>query len=282
MESGAADIFRQAAALNLSDPRRAGNVIALESGGDVMVSGDLHGYRAGMVKVISAAALEARPLRRLVLQEVIHGPPEGPGGHDRSVDLLLRSARLKLAHPQQVLFVLGNHDIAQVTGNEITKDGRGVCKAFLSGVRFAFGDSSDKVLQAINEFLLSMPLAVRCPNKVFVAHSLPSPSRMAVAGTDVLRRPYEPADLRRGGGVYEWTWGRDQTADQLEALGRELDAEYFILGHRHSEQGYETISDRGLTLNTEHERGYVMVFQADEPLKADEISRYLKPLLKLA
>jgi hypothetical protein len=232
--------------------------------------------------VISAAALEARPQRRLVLQEIIHGPPEGSGGHDRSVDLLLRSARLKLAHPQQVLFILGNHDIAQVTGNEITKDGRGVCKAFLAGVRFAFGDAADEVLQAINEFLLSMPLAVRCPNKVFVAHSLPSPSRMAVAGMDVLRRPYEPADLRRGGGVYEWTWGRDQTVDQLEALRRELDAEYFILGHRHSEQGYETISDRGLTLNTEHERGYVMVFGADEPLKADELSRYLKPLLKLA
>lgn len=278
----AADIFRQAAKLNLEDPRRSGNVVAVESGCDLLVSGDLHGYRTGLTKLISAAGLAGNPQRRLVLQEIIHGPPDAASSQDRSLELLMRAARLKVSHPAQVLFVLGNHDVAQVTGNEITKEGRGVVKAFLAGVRFAFPDATDEMLPAINEFLLSIPLALRCPNKVFIAHSLPSPSRMAMAGMEILGRPIVPQDLRRGGGAYEWTWGRDHTADQLESLAGQLDIEYFILGHRHSQQGYEVVSPRGLTISTDHERGYVMAFGGDQPLDGGRPEAYLKAILTLA
>lgn len=282
MPNIAADIFRQAAKLNLEDPRRSGNVLTVEPGSDMLVSGDLHGYRNGLVKLIAAADLGNNPRRRLVLQEIIHGPADAATNLDRSVELLMRAARLRVSHPRQVLMVLGNHDVAQVTGNEITKEGRGVVKAFLEGVKASFGDASDEVLGAINEFLLSMPMALRCPNKVFIAHSLPSPSRMERAGMEILGRPIGPEDLKRGGGAYEWTWGRDHTAEQLDALAGQLDVEYFILGHRHSQQGYEVISPRGLTMSTDHERGYVMKFDGDRPVDGGKLDAYLRPILTLA
>ena len=85
----------------------------------------------------------------------------------------------------------------------------GVCKSFSAGVDHAFGAAGAEVLQAVNEFLLSMPLAIRCANRVLIVHSLPSPGRPA----DLPRDQYRPEDLRRGGGVYE----------RLEALGRTFD-----------------------------------------------------------
>jgi hypothetical protein len=278
--SAAADIFRQAADLNASDPRREGNVVSVEADREVIVAGDLHGNQRNLDKIIRFADLGAHEQRRLVLQEIIHGPfdAEGP---DRSIGLLLRAARLKCSHPQQVLFVLGNHDIAQVTGNEITKSGRGVCKAFTQGVAYAFEDEAADVLAAVEAFLMSLPLAVRCPNGAFITHSLPHPARMEMAGTEILRRPYAPEDLRRGHPVYEWTWGRGQTAEQVEALAGELGVELFVLGHRHVESGWEQLCPRAVTVASDHAHGCVMQFTSDEPVGEGDLPRLLKPIVAL-
>ena len=135
-----AEIFRQAAQLNRQDARRTGNTIELPSDAVVLASGDIHGHRHNFLKVIDYADLSENPRRVLVFQEIIHGPIDPANGKDRSVDLIMRAARLKIAYPQNVLFLLGNHDVAQLTGNEITKEGYGVCKAFNEGVGYAFGN----------------------------------------------------------------------------------------------------------------------------------------------
>jgi len=281
MVSPAADIFRQAAELNVSDPRRKGSTIHLEEGCELIVSGDLHGNRNAFNKIIAHAALDANPSCRLVLQEMGHGPLDPKSGHDRSIDLLLRAARLKIQHPQQILFLMGNHDLAQFTGNEITKEGRGVCKAFVAGTHFAFGEQGDEVLAAVNDFFRSMPLAIRCPNGAMLSHSLPAPSRMTLAGTDVLQRDYREADYHRGGSVYEWTWGRGQTAEQLDQLAAELGADFFILGHRHVETGYEIFAPRGLVIASDHEHGYIVQFSGDLAMNAEIALECVKPIAAL-
>ena len=282
MPNPAADIFRQAAELNRCDARREGNVVRLAGGCDVLVAGDIHGHRDALARIIGYAALDAAAHRRLVLQEILHGPPQQPSGQDRSVELLLRAARLKLAQPQQVLFVLGNHDVAQLAGSEISKAGRGACKAFQAGVAYAFGQSSDEVMAAIREFLASLPLAVRCPAGTFITHSLPSPARMIQVGTDVLRRPYRNDDLRRGGAVYDWTWGRGHTDEQLDALAELLGVQFFVLGHRHLEAGFQITARRAVTITSDHDRGCIAQFSCDQPLDAETIPACIKPLAALA
>jgi len=257
-------------------------VVALEGGCEALVTGDIHGNRTGLAKIIAAAQLDRHPQRRLILQEIIHGPPDPRSGHDRSIDLLLRSARLTIAHPEQVFFLLGNHDVAQVSGGEITKDGRRVCEQFLAGVRYACGDAADEVLDGVKEFLLSIPLAVRCPSGVFICHSVPGPKRMARAGTEILQRAYTDADLRRGGAVYEWTWGRGHSPEQLEALAQQLGVEFFILGHRHTPYGWEEISPRGITIASDHEHGVLLQFPADTLLSAGTVEAFVKPIAGIA
>jgi len=277
-----AEIFRQAAAANRHDPHREGNVVVLEGGCEVLVTGDIHGNRTALAKVIAVAQLDGHPQRRLILQEIIHGPVDPRSGHDRSIDLLLRSARLKIAHPEQVFFILGNHDIAQVSGGEITKDGRRVCEQFLAGVGYACGDAAAEVLDGVKEFLLSVPLAVRCPGGVFICHSVPGPKRMARGGTEILRRAYTDADLQRGGPVYEWTWGRGHNPEQLEALAQQLGVEFFILGHRHTPCGWEQISPRGITIASDHEHGVLLQFPADTLLAAETVEQFVKPIAGIA
>ncbi len=277
----AAEIIHQAAQLNRTDPARRGSTIHLEGELEIIVVGDIHGNRSSLWKVLSTADLEHNPQRRLILQEIIHGPPDPRTGCDRSVEVLLRAAREKVQHPQQVIFILGNHDVAQVTGNEVFKDGCGACKSFCEGVNYCFKDDAPEVLEAINEFCLSLPLVVRCPNKVLISHTLPSPDRMEIAGVDILDREYTDEDLRRGGAVYEWTWGRDPSEEQIEALGRELGVEFFVLAHRAVPQGYEILTPRAVTLGSDDNRGCVLRFNTDTVLTGENILEHITPIIAL-
>lgn len=273
-----ADIFRQSAQLNRDDPRRQGNVVLLPSESEIVISGDIHGHRGNLAKVLDYADLPRHPQRILVLQELIHGQMDPKTGLDRSIELLMRAARLKLTCPN-LLFVMGNHDLAQVTGNEITKEGRGVCKAFTQGLAEAFGPLAAEVSTAVNEFLLSLPLAVRAGDSLLVTHSLPSPARMSVAGVDILSAAgYTDAAIRRGGGAYEWTWGRGQTAEQLAELSTKTGAAFFVMGHRHSGTGFELVPDRAISIACDNDRAHILHLPPDVKLTIQNVQSYLKPV----
>ena len=281
MACAAVDIFRRAADLNRLDDRREGNVLVIGSPRRIVFSGDIHGNRKALSKIVSHAALTADPQCRLVLQEILHGPPGDRSGHDRSIELLMRAARLKIEHPRQVLFVMGNHDVAQATGSEISKYGHGVCKAFVEGVKFAFGDDAGEVNDALKEFFLSLPLAIRCPNGVFISHSLPSPGKFDDASIEILTRPITEADMQRGAPVYNWVWGRRHTESQLETLAAKLGVEFFLMAHQHTQAGYDVLSRRAAAVLSNHAAGYIVEFRDDQKISGDSLAQYLKPLSAL-
>ncbi|MBI5725422.1 MAG: metallophosphoesterase [Planctomycetes bacterium] len=276
MSHKTAEIFRQAAELNRKDPLRQGNVLMFEAGCEIMLTGDIHGHRGNLVRALGYAAPLTDPRRKLILQEIIHGPTDAATGQDLSHELMLRAARMKIANPANVFFLLGNHDVAQAAGNEITKEGCGVCKKFKLSVGVAYGQDAPDILDAINDFLLSMPLAARCPGGQFISHSLPSPGRKKMAGTEILSRPYEQEDLRRGGAVYEWTWGRAQTPELVDELAGQLNAGFFLLGHKHIPEGWEMITPKCAALASDHEKGCLIHFQADEALSDKTIPDHIK------
>jgi hypothetical protein len=280
--NAAADIFRQAARLNLEDDRRHGNLLELEAGCDVIVTGDIHGNLRAFTSILSYFERPSSYPRRLVLQELIHGPLDQTTGQDRSIELLLRAVRLKVDRPADVIFVMGNHDLAQLTGSEVAKEGFHSCRAFIDGVHFAFEEQGHEVLLAVREFLASLPLAVRCPNRVLIAHSLPSPRRPKAQGsetvTEILHRPYRPEDFLRGGAVYQWTWGRAHTDEQIDALAAELGVELFLLGHRHTRAGIEAITRRAITLASDNDHGCLLEFRSDQPLDVQTAMMSATPL----
>jgi len=275
-----ANTFHQAAELVASSPIRRGNCLHFAESDEIVYAGDIHGHRQNLARVIARSDLPGHPSRRLVLQELLHGGPIDEKGGDRSVEVLLRAARLKINHPDRVFFLIANHDLAQLTGNEITKNGVGMCKAFDAGVDHAFGDSAGEVRAAVHELLRSLPLAARCPNGMFLAHSLPSPDRMELVDWDILNRPYRDEDLRRGGSLYEWTWGRRHTAEQLADLAGRLDAEQFLMGHQPVE-AYEIQHDRAVILASDSAHGVVMIFSAGEPVPNERLAELIKPIVTL-
>ncbi len=281
MGNGIAEAFTAAARLNRDDDRREGNLVRLGEGCDVFVTGDLHGNRKHLQKILALADLPNHPERRLILQELIHGPLDPKTQQDRSVELLLRAARLKINHPQQVLFVLGNHDLAQFSGGEISKEGRGVCKSFRAGVEFAMGDQAGETYPALMSFLQSLPLAVRCPGGTFISHSLPSPGRLCQAGTDILTRPATEDDWPRGKPLYEWTWGRAHTQEILDALAEKLDATFFVLGHKHMDTGYEPLGTRAVNIVSDVPLGVIFRFPGDRPIEPSSPGSYITRIAKL-
>ncbi len=276
-----ADIFRRVAELNAEDPRRQGNVVSIPPDREVVVVGDIHGSRDALAKVIGYANRLPADRRCLVLQELIHGAIDPDTGHDRSIELILRTARIKLSQPDQIVFLMGNHDVAQLTGNEITKDGQPCCETFRAGVEFLFGDQAGQIMAAFAEMIESLPLAVRCPNGVLVSHSLPSPGRMDSAGVEILDRPYRREDFARGGGVYEWTWGRGQTPEQLDQLREMLGVRFFILGHRHTAQGCEAIAPGAWTVASDHAHGCMVHFRSDQEIDPEEFAKLVRPIVAI-
>lgn len=263
MDHPIAETFREAANLCRHDGRRKGNCLHFIAGEQIVYSGDIHGHRQNLARLIGLADLPGHPSHRLVLQELIHGAPDGSAdGPDRSLDVLLRAARLKVAHPEQVFFVMGNHDMAQACGQEITKGGQGVCKAFDDALRADFPDAADEIRASLHDYLLSLPLAGRCENGLFMTHSLPAPNRMERMDWTILDRPYVPEDFRRGGSVYEWTWGRGHTSEQLRELAERLEAHFFLLGHQPVEEGYRIDHGKAVILSSNHARGRMMLFDA--------------------
>ena len=130
--------YAQAAVANLAtagrdpvaDPGQQGTgqqgtvvTITAEMADEVMITGDLHGHRRHFNAIRKIAALDANPRRHLVLQEVCHGGPTYPhGGGCMSHAMLEDVAKLKVAFPQQVHFLIGNHELAEITEYPIQKN----------------------------------------------------------------------------------------------------------------------------------------------------------------
>lgn len=272
--------FTSAAELVAEDDNRQGNCLLFKPGEKIIYVGDIHGHRQNLAKVIAHAALGVHPHCRLVLQELIHGGPTDQAGDDRSVDVLLRAARLKISYPRQVFFLLSNHDISQITGHEILKDGRGECEAFDASLDSSFGPDAAEVRSAVQQLLRSQPLAARCENGLFMTHSLPSPDRMDLIDWDILDRPYVDEDFVRGGTLYEWTWGRDHPEEQLADLADRLGARRFLLGHQPCKTGYQSQHDRSIIIDSHHSHGVIMEFDAGLPLDED-IDEHIQPIVAL-
>ena len=162
------------------------------------MTGDLHDHGLNLQRIMKLAALEENPDHHLILHEVIHGPSR-INGRDLSIRTLARVVALKLRYPNQVHFLMANHDLAQRNQEGILKGGANVIEAFDEGIDFIYDDQSPMIREALKQFLSSLPLAVRCPNGIFCSHSLPSPRHLDTFDTEC-----DPSHTDRSGSGFRW------------------------------------------------------------------------------
>jgi Calcineurin-like phosphoesterase len=271
------DLFVRAAATLRADPRRDGSVVRLPPRGRLLATGDLHDNPIHFAAIVRLARLEASPDHHLVLHELIHGD-RLINGMDFSHRMLARVAELILRHPGQVHPMLANHELAQITGQGVSKGAGDNVKLFNDALDYVFSDQAEAVDRALRGFLSSLPLAViggdaaRC-GAVMCAHSLPAAAAMNGFDLSLLGRELTDADFRGPhGGAYTFTWGRRHTPEQIEQLAAAWGVRLFCLGHQHVETGIEMKHPRVIVLNSDHEFGAVLPLNlADVPTAEDAL-----------
>ncbi|MFQ6048197.1 MAG: metallophosphoesterase [Phycisphaerae bacterium] len=279
--AAAARTFRRAAELNLQDRYRQGSIVRLPDYGQVVMTGDLHGHAKNFQKLQRFCRLEEAPVRHVVLHELIHGEPAGPNEPDRSCQLLLAAACWKVQHPDQVHFMQANHELAQLTGRAIARAGHSVLEAFEAGVAEIYGPAAESVLQAINEFILSLPLAVRTPNRIFLVHTLPDDRYIPTFDVGIFDRPLSRADLGEGGGAYQLVSGRTRKPENIQYLAEKLQVDCFIVGHQHQEQGYALVHDRVIVLASDHNHGVFLPFDLARGYRPAELVRNVRKFVSV-
>ena len=267
--------FREAARLNNEEAGREGSIVRLPGYGQAVMTGDLHGHRKNFEKLERYAMLDRVNARHVILHEMVH-MDRAPGLPDHSHELLLSAAIYKCHHPEQVHFLQSNHEMAQLTGYPIAKNGRAVVDDYNDAVVETYGSSGMDVLPAMKEFIRSFPLAIMSENGVWMSHSLPNASETEAFDWTLLNRALVDQDFKDHGYVFQMVWGRRHTSEQLESLSKKLGVQVFIIGHQPQESGYTVQHDRLIILASDHNHGTFLPFDLSKPQTAVELVRNIR------
>ena len=257
---------------------REGNVITVTPAvaGEIMITGDLHGHRANFLKIRDLADLANHPRRRLILQEVTHGGPVYDNGGDQSHQVLEDVAKLITEFPEQVHFLPGNHEMAEVTAYPIMKSGQMLNFLFRLGLEAAYGPASPRVEEAYHAFIKSCPLAVRTPQRIVIVHSTPTGSQVKGFNLSVLHHPLDTRDLTRGGDVFNLLWGRDYSEGTAQEFAQMLEAGVLILGHEPCPEGYQVPNSMEIILDCSKKPACYLMLPLDQALTQEDLKGLIR------
>lgn len=276
------DLFREAAELNRNDPLRHGSLLEFPDYGQLVATGDLHGHRRNFEKLVKYCQLEKSAIRHVLLQELIHEEPEDMTAPDRSIELLTDAVRWKTFFPNQVHFLQSNHELSQLYDHRISKGGRSVAEEFDAGVAEMYGTNRlDHILESIDEFFASLPVAARSPNRIFFSHSLPGPRDMGDFDPKCIRKSHGELDLSEGGHIYNMVWGRGHTPAILDTLSTAWDVDLFVVGHQPQEWGYEIRHDRLVILASDHNHGVFLPIELKKKFTAGELEARIRKFVSV-
>lgn len=268
------ETFSAAGDENKLSPLRSAQVVTLPTEGEVWMTGDIHDHRNNFRKFIAAADLANNPQRHVVLHELIHGDHYDNTGAEDSWQMLYQAAQLKCDFPNQVHFLMANHDLAQIHGEGIMKAGLSVCEAFNAGIKRDFKDRGMLVTVALTEYLLTLPLAIRCPgNGLFFCHSIPTDDQIKTFDYTVFERDPLKADdyRRRVGPVYQLIWGRKATPTGVAEFAEKVGARILITGHQPQEMGYAINGDQHLIIASDHNQGVFLPLSLSEQYEMSDL-----------
>jgi len=272
--------YGEATEANRETPTRRGNVVVLapDTADDVMITGDLHGHRRNFNALEKTADLDNHPRRHLILQEVCHGGPTYPSnGGCMSHTMLEDVAKLKVRYPERVHFVLGNHELAELTDYPIQKNKQMLNLLFRLGLQHAYGPATDKVREAYFPFLMSCPLGVRLPGGVFMTHSVPENVDTRSFDKTIFARPLDSAEYYERAGIFELVWGRDYRQENAEAFAKLVGANVLINGHEPCPEGFSTPNDFQIILDCCADKACYVILPTDqEPTQAEIVERIQK------
>lgn len=276
------DLLNKGIEILNADKFRRGNVIHLPAEGSLIITGDIHGHRRNFERIVTFADLPNNPQRNIILQEIIHGGPEDSQGGCLSYKLLFDAIRYKLAFPDQVHIIMGNHDTAFINNSEVMKDGKEMNRAMRQAIERQFQQAGDNIALAIRQFLFSQPLAVRCNNRIWISHSLPNDRSVNKFEPKILERQLKINDVVRPGSAYLLTWGRKHSQATLDKLAGMFDVDIFILGHQPQEQGWKQAGDNLIIIASNHNHGCLLSIDLAKSYTIEKLIDSIVPLASIS
>jgi hypothetical protein len=274
-------VYAQAAQSNLCTPAKEGNVVVInaESADEVMITGDLHGHRRNFNLIKKIAALDRHPRRHLVLQEVCHGGPlyllnSGCMSHTLLEDVAI----LKNKYPERVHFILGNHELAELTDFPIQKNKQLLNYLFRLGLQQMYGSAAERVREAYLPFLQSCPLAVRLPYGVFVSHSIPENCDGQEFDADVFNRQISYSEYFEQSAIFQLVWGRDYRVENARAFAEIVGARVLINGHEPCVEGYFAPNDVQIILDCCSDNAAYVIIPTNRESNHAEIMTWVQKL----
>jgi predicted phosphodiesterase len=276
------DLLNSGAEANRKDKFRQGNVVHLPTDARLIVTGDIHGHRRNFERAVAFADLAKNPDRHIILQEIIHGGPEDAEGGCLSYRLLFDVVRYKLSFPDRVHLIMGNHDTAFISKSKVMKDGKEMNRSLSLALDREFQEAANDVKQAIRQFLLSQPLAVRCENRMWVSHSLPSDHYVDKFDRQVLGRQLKVEDCEKPGSAYLLTWGRNHSQTLLDKVAEFFDVDIFILGHQPQQKGWSRAGDNLLIIASDHIHGCLLSIDIAKDYTIEQLIDSIVPLASIS
>jgi hypothetical protein len=150
-----------------------------------------------------------------------------------------------------------------------------------AAMKRAFTADFESVIRAMQDYLLSQPLAVRAPNRIWMSHSLPDDRSLDSFDYGIFERPLVADDCRRGNNAYLLTWGRHHSQATLDRLAQHLDIDVFLLGHQPQPSGWHRGGNNMLILASDHNHGCILTFDLDKIWRTDTLIDRLVPLASM-
>jgi predicted phosphodiesterase len=276
------DLLNTAAKANIADKFRRGNVIYPPASARLIVTGDIHGHRRNFERIVALADLAKNPDNHVLLQEIIHGGPRDAAGGCLSHKLLFDVARYKLDFPDRVHIIIGNHDIAFITHSRVMKDGQEMNRLTRLALDREFQDASADVQEAIKQFLLSQPLAVKTENRIWLSHSLPADRFIDKFDRQIFDRPLETGDCEKPNPAYILTWGRNFSPKTLDKMAELLNVDIFILGHQPQTEGWNRAGENLLIIASDHNHGCLLPIDLAKSYTVEMLIDSIVPLASIS
>ena len=273
--------FGRATEANRQTPAREGTLIVLtpESADEVMITGDLHGHRRNFNLIKKIAALDSHPRRHLLLQEVCHGGPTYPqNGGCMSHTLLEDVANLKIKYPERVHFLLGNHELAELTDYPIQKNKQMLNLLFRLGLQQMYGPATDKVRESFFPFLRSCPLGLRLPGGVFISHSVPENIDIRKFDETIFTRELDEGEFLQRTGIFQLVWGRDYRQENARAFADLIGAKVLINGHEPCPEGFNAPNDTQIIIDCCAEPACYVILSTDREWNHAQIVERIEKL----
>ncbi|HUT37611.1 MAG TPA: metallophosphoesterase [Planctomycetota bacterium] len=267
-------VMAKAAAMNQQDPFLRGRLIELPGAGDLMITGDLHGNLSNFRRITRIADLPHHPHRHLILQEALHAMYRDTP--DRSYQLIEEIAIFKTVYPAQVHVLLANHDLAELYGLQIMKQGRSVLRVFDAALEEAYQFNKDVVRKAYNGFLRSFPWAAATPTGLFVCHSLPDAKYVDLFSRQLFTDAGPDTDMGRGSPAFHLAWGRDLSGEVTAAFAQRVGADLILTGHHPCRSGHTEPNPRLVILDSKDAHGAYAILPLDVKLSQIEVVSRIK------